>query len=72
MSKSRNQLLARQGELVKRLGAIRSDIGNGLSANSKEQAIQLENMEVLQEIHRLANEELKNIEIKLEALKGGI
>lgn len=72
MSKSREQLLARKGELVKRLTAIRSDIGNGLDADSKEQAIQLENMEVLQEIHRLGDEELKNIEKDLEGLKGRV
>ena len=69
MSKSREQLLERKDELVKRLMAIRSDIGKGLSADSQEQAIQLENMEVLQEIHRLADEELKNIEKDLEVLK---
>jgi hypothetical protein len=52
--------------------AIRSDIGKGLSADSQEQAIQLENMEVLQEIHRLADEELKNIEKDLEVLRGRV
>jgi len=72
MSKSREQLLVRKGELVKRLTAIRSDIGNGLDADAKEQAIQLENMEVLQEIHRLADEELKNIEKDLAVLRGRV
>ncbi len=62
MSRSRQELLARKAELTQRLQAIRADIARGLDADSEEQAVQLENMEVLQEIGRLAENELESIE----------
>ena len=65
MNRSRQQLLDRKQELVRRLDAIRTDLGRGLAADSQEQAIQLENLEVLQEIHRLASEELRSIDKEL-------
>jgi hypothetical protein len=67
MNRSREQLLARKEELVKRLQAIRNDLARGLAADSEEQALQLENMAVLQEIHRLADEELRSIEKEIKA-----
>jgi hypothetical protein len=67
MIRTHEQLLARKEELVQRLKAIRNDLARGLAADSKEQALQLENMEVLQEIHRLADEELREIERELSA-----
>ena len=68
MSQSREALLQRKKELIARLEAIRADLGRGLAADSEEQAIQLENLEVLQEIQRLADEELKQLEKDLESL----
>ena len=68
MKQSKEQLLKRKKELIKRLTAIRADIANGLAADSKEQAIELENMEVLQEIYRLADNELQSIEQQLADL----
>lgn len=68
MNRSQEQLLARKEELVKRLGAIRNDLAKGLVADSQEQALQLENMQVLQEIHRLADAELWAIEKELAEL----
>jgi hypothetical protein len=68
MRKTRQQLLARHKELLDRLTAIRSDLGKGLSRDSEEQAVQLENLDVLQEIHRLASAELKAIELELSEL----
>ena len=65
MDRSRQQLLDRKQELVRRLDAIRTDLGRGLAADSQEQAIQLENLEVLQEIQRLASEELQSIDKEL-------
>ena len=65
MDRSRQQLLDRKQELVRRLDAIRTDLGRGLAADSQEQAIQLENLEVLQEIQRLASEELRSIDKEL-------
>lgn len=67
MKRTHEQLLARKKELMKRLEAIRSDLRRGLAADSEEQAVQLENLQVLQEIHRLADEELKTIEQELTA-----
>lgn len=61
-------LKARQTELEKRLEAIRKDMAGGLDADSEEQAIQLENYEVLREIARLAEQELAGIKKKLSNL----
>ena len=41
----------------------------GLEKDFEEQSIQLENLEVLQEIARVAEQELREVEIKLAALK---
>jgi hypothetical protein len=72
MNRTQEQLLARKEELVQRLKAIRTDLARGLAADSKEQALQLENMDVLQEIHRLADEELRAVERELAALSGKV
>jgi RNA polymerase-binding transcription factor DksA len=69
MSKTEEALLKRKEELTARLEAIRTDLGKGLAADSEEQAVQLENFEVLQEIQRLADEELKQVQKELDALK---
>lgn len=69
MDKTREQLLARRKELVLRMKAIRADLARGLAADSEEQAIQLENLDVLKEIHRLADQELEAIENDLIALE---
>jgi len=65
MNKTRNDLLARKEELIKRLDAIRADLERGLEADAEEQALQLENLEVLQEISRLAEAELSAINAEL-------
>jgi hypothetical protein len=67
MKRTHEQLLARKKELMQRLEAIRSDLRRGLAADSEEQAVQLENLQVLQEIHRLADAELRTIEQELTA-----
>lgn len=64
-------LKARQAELEKRIEAIRKDMAGGLDADSEEQAIQLENYEVLREIARLAEQELAGIRKKLSNLDRG-
>ena len=69
MVKDVKLLEARRDELVSRLKAIHRDIGRGLEKDFEEQAIQLENLEVLQEIARLAEVELRELEIKLAGLK---
>ncbi len=68
MVQTRQQLLQRQAELEKRLQAIRDDLRRGLDADSEEQAIQLENLEVLQEINRLAEKELAEVQQSLAKL----
>lgn len=64
-----DRLKQRKEELEYRLQAIRSDFGQGLDRDSEEQAIQLENMEVLQEIGRLAEKELAEVKEQLAELK---
>lgn len=68
MTETREALETRKTELEKRLTAIRNDLAGGLDADSEEQAIQLENFEVLQEIARLAENELAEVQGKLEAM----
>jgi len=65
MHRTKQELLARKSELVTRLEAIRKDLGRGLAADAEEQAIQLENMAVLQEIYRLADAELQAVQTEL-------
>jgi hypothetical protein len=68
MKKTREELLARKAELINRLESIRADLGHGLDADAEEQAQQLENMDVLQEINRLAEAELTSINAELAKL----
>jgi hypothetical protein len=71
-SNMKNKIVAlesRRAELVGRLKAIQRDLGSGLDKDYEEQAIQLENLEVLQEIYRLAQEEIREIDRQLAALK---
>lgn len=59
------KLYLRKQELVDRISAIRRDLGAGLEADTKEQAIQLENYEVLLELLRTAENELDDINEKV-------
>jgi len=61
MEKTRDELIQSRDELLNRLEAIRKDLRGGLDADSKEQAVQLENMQVLQEIARVTEENLQEI-----------
>ncbi len=65
---SRQELEAKRDELLKRLEKIKKDVGTRLSTDSSERAVELENAEVLNEIQRVTEEELQNIEtlIKLK------
>ncbi len=69
MNTTQEQLQARRDELRSRIEAIHRDIGGGLEKDYEEQAIQLENLEVLQEIVRVAEQELREIEMKLADLQ---
>lgn len=62
------QLKQRRQELIERLQAIEKDYRSGLSADSEERAVELENADTLAEIARVAQLELDEIEAKLKAL----
>ena len=55
-------LKMRKAELEKRVADIQKDYRRGLSADSEERATELENAETLEEIQRVALEELRIIE----------
>lgn len=61
LQQKKAELIIKRDELLARLEAIKSDYRSGLSADSEEQAIQLENAEVLEEISRVTNEELQKV-----------
>jgi hypothetical protein len=69
MEKTFEELIQNRDELLKRLEAIRKDLRGGLDADSKEQAVQLENMQVLQEIARVSEENLQEINQQISALR---
>ncbi|MGD8925219.1 MAG: hypothetical protein PVG20_00125 [Thioalkalispiraceae bacterium] len=65
----KQELLAKRDQLIDRLEAIEKDYRQGLDADAEEQAVQLENAEVLAGIARAAREELDRIEKELEELE---
>jgi RNA polymerase-binding transcription factor DksA len=65
-------LTLRRDELLARLNAIKADIGRGLDADWEEQAIQLENAEVLSEISRVTAEELNKVDAAIHRLEQAI
>jgi RNA polymerase-binding transcription factor DksA len=69
MEKTREELIHSRDELLNRLEAIRKDLRGGLDADSKEQAVQLENMQVLQEIARVTEENLQAINKQISAFQ---
>ncbi len=69
MDKTLQELEARREELRGRIEAIHRDLGRGLEKDYEEQSIQLENLEVLQEIARVAEQELRKVEMELATLK---
>ena len=64
----REQLMARREALRERLEAIERDYRRGLSADAEEQAIELENAEVLAGIAAATAEELRQVEYQLQQL----
>lgn len=63
----REALLKKKQALEERLEKIKRDIGNKLSADSEEQALELENREVILEISRVTEAELAAV---IEELNG--
>lgn len=70
MSKTitRDELLTKQHQLIERVTAIKDDFERGLDPDLEEQAIQLENYEVLQGLLEQANEELDKIDAQLKKM----
>jgi RNA polymerase-binding transcription factor DksA len=66
------ELSKRRDELLNRLDAIKKDIGSGLDPDWEEQATQLENAEVLEEISRVTAEELNTVQSGIERLEKAI
>jgi len=60
-------LISKKTELEERLEKIRQDLGRGLDADFAEQAVQLENHDVLLEIARVSEEELLKINKQLSS-----
>jgi len=65
----RAQLEQRRQELIARLQAIEKDYRRGLSADSEERALELENAETLAEIARVTQAELNQVEEELRQVK---
>ena len=69
-TKSRLQeLTAKRDELLNRVESIKKDFRRGLNKDSSEQAVELENAEVLDEIARVSMEELAKVNVAIERLK---
>lgn len=64
-NKTLEELKARKGELEARINAIRNDLKSGLDPDSEEQAVQLENYEVLMGLLKNAENELGDINEQL-------
>jgi len=67
----RKQLEARRVELNERVDKIKADITRGLEADSKEQATQLENSEVLDALGNEGVVELQKVSIALQRMDEG-
>jgi len=62
-------LETRRQELIERLDAIKRDYGRGLDKDFEEQAVQLENAEVLAEIARVTADELGEVNRAIAGLR---
>ena len=67
-NETRQALIEKRRELEERVEAVRRDFAGGLEPDLEEQAIQLENAEVLNELLREALSELEEIEKKLRRM----
>lgn len=67
---TKDELLKKQQELIDRITAIKKDFERGLDRDLEEQALQLENYEVLQRLLEQAAAELEKIEIQLTKMPG--
>lgn len=65
----KSTLIKQRDQLRQRLDAIREDFAKGLDQDWEEQAVQLENAEVLNEIARVTAEELNKIEVAVDRIE---
>ena len=66
-----DQLEQKKAELTERVDRIKADIARGLDADSKEQAGQLENKEVLDALANEATSEIEEIKAALLRMESG-
>ncbi len=69
MNEDKNALLAKKQELEERLDKLKQDLSTTLNPDFEEQAMQLENRDVLYEIQRVTQEQLQDVKKKLAQLK---
>jgi DnaK suppressor protein len=67
----REQLIAKQAELVRRLASLKENLTAGRSADSQEQAQELENAEVVDALGNEARSEISKIAKALDQIKHG-
>ena len=67
----RDQLIAKQAELARRLERLKENLTGGRSADSQEQAQELENAEVVDALGNEARHELNLIAKALDQIKNG-
>lgn len=65
---TKEELLEKQEELIQRITAIKKDFERGLEPDLEEQAIQLQNYEVLQRLLQNAESQLEKIEKQLSVM----
>lgn len=68
LQQKKKELTEKREQLLQRLDAIKKDFANGLPADFEEQAVQLENADVLAEISRVTNDELQKVTQALERI----
>src|SRR5688500_20198334 len=67
----RDQLIAKQTELARRLERLKANLTAGRSADSQEQAQELENAEVVDALGNEARSEISRIAKALDQIKNG-
>jgi DnaK suppressor protein len=67
----RDQLIAKQSELARRLERLKENLMGGRSADSQEQAQELENAEVVDALGNEARSEISKIAKALDQIKNG-
>ncbi len=72
LQQRKQELEKQRDELAERLRRINMDYRRGLDQDAEEQATELQNAEVLQEIARVTSEELGKIESAIQRIEQAI